>query len=83
MHGEEGLEVTRDDAPLAPEIDRPQLLELDPMTDARLRHLNQLRNLLHGEESPRQHRVTPVRRLPGPHGRSDRDGIALTCINAR
>ena len=83
MRGQERLEIAWDDAPLAPEINRPELLELDPVTDARLRHLNQFRNLLHCQKSPRQHRATPVCRLPCLHSDKDLTAIALMYINAR
>jgi hypothetical protein len=66
MRGQERLKIAWDDAPLAPEIDCPKLLQLDPVTDARLRYLNQIRNFLHGQESPRQHRATPVCRPSMP-----------------
>jgi hypothetical protein len=83
MRGQEDFEVTRDDAPLATEINRPELLQLDPVTDARLRHLNQVRNFLHGEEPSRQHRATPVCRLLCLHSGKELKVLALTYINAR
>ncbi len=77
MHGQKGLKVTWDDAPLAPEINRPELLQLDPVTDARLRDLNKIGNVLHSQESPRQHHATPVCRLCGMHGAREREMPAL------
>jgi hypothetical protein len=66
MRGQEGFEVARGDVPLATEINRPELLQLDPVKNARLRHLNQVRNLFHGQEPSRQHCATPVCRPSMP-----------------
>lgn len=83
MRGQERFEVARDDAPFAPKIDCPKLLQLDPVTGARLRHLNEVGNFLHGQQSSREHRAIRVCRLSCLHSGGEPKAIALTYINVR
>jgi hypothetical protein len=55
MAAGERLEITRDHAPLAADVDGAQIALLDSVPDGGLAHLRQLGDLPHSHEPSREH----------------------------